>query len=213
MLNPIMTEVTTGATDLILALQAIACIVLIRPVGDNDRFKFWLWVGIFGLLFVASTLGAVAHGLNIDEGLRAILWQPLFLSLGLMLGLIAAAAAYDRWGNTAGRRALPAALVAGVAFYGVTIVADGAFLVFVAYEAVAMLFALFVYGTLARRGQPGAGLLTVGILITLIAAVVQQTDWSIDVIWPFDHNGIFHLIQMPGLLFIALGVRRSAADA
>ena len=47
-----------------------------------------------------------------------------------------------------------------------------------------------------------------GILVTLLAAVVQLTDWTVTLVWPLDHNGIFHLIQMPGLLLMVLGVRR-----
>ena len=70
-----------------------------------------------------------------------------------------------------------------------------------------------MYGRLALRGRPGAALLTAGVLVTLIAAVIQQTDLSMTIIWPFDHNGIFHLVQMPGLVFMMLGVRRSLITA
>jgi hypothetical protein len=93
-----------------------------------------------------------------------------------------------------------------------TEVADGAFLVFVAYEVVAMLFALAVYGRLAAQGKEGGSLIAAGVLVTLVAAGVQQTDLAITLIWPFDHNGIFHLIPMPGLLLMTLGVRRSLAE-
>ena len=82
----------------------------------------------------------------------------------------------------------------------------------VAYEAIAMLLALIVYGRLALLGQPGAALLTAGVLVTLVAAAVQQTDLSVTIIWPFDHNGIFHLVQMPGLALMVLGVRRSLRE-
>lgn len=208
-LNPLITEVTTGATDALLGLEAMTCAALIWGLDQRNPFKVRLWCGILGLLIVASTLGAVAHGLDMSEELRNTLWQPLFLTLGLMLGLIAVAAVYDRWGANAGRRALPMAMVAGVGFYGVTVVTDGLFLVFVAYEAVAMGFALLVYSQLAVRTQPGAALMAVGVLVTLVAAIAQQTDWTVTLIWPLDHNGIFHLIQMPGLLLMTLGVRQS----
>ena len=207
--NPVVTELTTGATDAVLGLEALIGAALLLRARGTDRFKLRLWLGILALLFVASALGAVAHGLDLGEGLRELLWQPLFLALGLMLGLIAVAAVHDRWGPGASRRALPVALVAALAFYGITLLAGGAFLVFVAYEACAMGLALVVYLQLARRGHPGSGLVTAGILVTLVAAIVQQTSWTVTLLWPFDHNGIFHLIQMPGLLLMVLGVRRS----
>lgn len=37
-------------------------------------------------------------------------------------------------------------------------------------------------------------------------------DLAITLIWPFDHNGIFHLIQMLGPLLMTLAVRRSLAE-
>ena len=192
-----------------LGLEAIACAALIWGFVQTEPFKVRLWLGVFGLLIVASALGAITHGLDMGEELREMLWQPLFLSLGLMLGLIAVVAVYDRWGANAARRMLPVAIIAGLMFYGITVVTDGVFLVFVAYEAVAMIFALVVYSQLATRSRPGAALVAAGVLVTLIAAVVQQTDWTMTLIWPVDHNGIFHLIQMPGLLLMTLGVRRS----
>jgi hypothetical protein len=175
----------------------------------TDPYKVRLWLGILGLLVVASVLGAGAHGLAMSDQLRDALWQPLFLSLGLMLGLIAVVAVYDRWGTTVVKRVLPIAVAAALGFYGITVITDGLFLVFVAYEAIAMTFALAVYSQLAVCGRAGAALIAVGVVVTLIAAIVQQTGWTVTLIWPLDPNGVFHLIQMPGLLLMTLGVRQS----
>ncbi len=208
-MNPLITEVTTGATDALLGLEAMACAAMLWALLRADRYKVGLWLGAFGLLVVASVLGAVVHGLDMSEGLRHRLWQPLNLSLGLMLGLVAVAAVYDRWGAHAAGRALPFAVIAGFGFYGVTTVANGVFLAFVAYEAIAVTFALVVYAQLTARHHPGAALVAAGVSVSLCAAVAQQTDWTVTLIWPLDHNGIFHLIQMPGLLLMTLGIRRS----
>ena len=207
-MNPIPTEVTTGATDLILGLLAIACIVRLAGLGQRETFRSRLWIAIFALLTVASMLGAVTHGLDLADGLRNLLWQPLYLSLGLMLGLIAVAAAVDSQGPERGRRWLWPAVGLWLAFYVVTVIANGAFLVFVLYEAVALIYALVVYIRLARRSEAGALQLAAGIAVTLIAAVIQQSDLSFTLVWPFDHNGIFHLVQIPGIVLMADGVRR-----
>ncbi len=207
-MNPILTEVTTGATDLILGMLAIACLIRLAVLRNRDPFRARLWMAIFALLTVASMLGAVAHGLDLSTPLRDLLWQPLYLSLGLMLGLIAVAAAVDGRGVASGRRWLWPAVGLGLVFYAITVVANGAFLVFVLYEAVALLYALAVYLRLARRGEPGASPLAAGVAITLIAAAIQQTDLSFTLIWPFDHNGIFHLVQIPGIVLMGAGVER-----
>lgn len=58
--------------------------------------------------------------------------------------------------------------------------------------------------------QWGAGLLALGVLLTLVAAAVDtQSTLRLQCIWPFDNHGIFHLIQMLGLLIIALRLYRS----
>jgi hypothetical protein len=47
----------------------------------------------------------------------------------------------------------------------------------------------------------------VGLLISIAAAVIQGTGTvSFTLIWPFDHNGVFHLVQLPGLAAIAYGL-------
>lgn len=206
-MNPVITEVTTGATDAILGVLAVLCALAIVGARQREPFRTHVWMGVFGLLAVASVLGAVAHGLDLDPDLREMLWQPLYLSLGLMLGLIAVGAITDGWGVGAGRKAFPIAMGVGLVFYGITVVADGVFLVFVAYEVLAMLLALAVYGRLATQGRAGTGLVAFGVLVTLVAAGIQQSDASLTLIWPFDHNGVFHLVQIPGLLFMTAGIR------
>ncbi|MGB1779518.1 MAG: DUF6962 family protein, partial [Longimicrobiales bacterium] len=212
-MNPILTEVTTGATDAVLGVLAVACALALAGARSNAPFRTHVWLAVFALLTVASALGAVAHGLDLGPDVRETLWQPLYLSLGLMLGLIAVAAVADGWGDTTGRKVLPFAIGVGLVFYGVTVVADGVFLVFVAYEVVAMLFALGVYAKLAVEGKPGAAMVAGGVLVTLVAAGVQQSDLSVTIVWPFDHNGIFHLVQIPGLLLMTAGMRQRLSAA
>jgi hypothetical protein len=59
------------------------------------------------------------------------------------------------------------------------------------------------------RQRPGAGLMTAGILVTLAAAVIQATRLvpQISVVWTFDHNGLFHIVQMLGVVLIVSGLR------
>jgi hypothetical protein len=82
--------------------------------------------------------------------------------------------------------------------------------VFVVYAAAALSFALLGYLWLGLiREQPGARLMTAGILVTLIAAVIQATRLvpQISVVWTFDHNGLFHIVQMLGVVLILAGLR------
>ena len=127
----------------------------------------------------------------------------------MTVALFAVGAVYDILGRGAARRVLPVMIAVGTIFYAVTVVFPDKFLVFVIFEMLVMLFALGVYCTLAIRGRlEGAGLMTAGILITIVAAAVQATGTlRFTLIWQFDYNGIFHLVQMPGVVMLAAGLR------
>jgi hypothetical protein len=47
-----------------------------------------------------------------------------------------------------------------------------------------------------------------GVLITIIAAVVQAGKAvRVTVLWEFDYNGLFHLIQITGVIVLTAGLR------
>jgi len=209
--NPVVTELTTAATDAVLAAISFGCmVVLIRHrAGQRQRFGIWAWV--FGLLTIASLLGAVAHGLDLSPAASEWLWRPLFLSLGLVVALFVVGAVFDFRGERAARAALLPMLGLGAGFFGVTQVLSGSFLVFVAYEAVAMLTALGMYLLLASRRQlEGAGIIAAGIILNIAAAAVQASNVSVTMVVPLDHNGVFHLVQMVALVVLTRGLLSGA---
>jgi hypothetical protein len=163
-----------------------------------------------GVVAVGATLGAIAHGLQLPSATRELLWQPLYLSLGVTMALFVVGAVRDWRGDRAGRRVLWPMLAIAVLFYGITRLADGSFLAFVVYEAAALVFSLVVYLRLARReGRPGAAIMATALAVSLAAGGVQAADLgSVRLLWEFDHNGLFHLVQFVGLILLVAGLRR-----
>ena len=208
--NPVPTELTTAATDAVLALLCVVALGLIRHRRTVDPWKVGLWSWLLGLLALASVLGAIAHGLELTDRLRDLLWQPLYLCLGLAVGLFTVAAIRDRLGEPAARRALPWMIVLGFGFFAITRIGSETFLVFIAYEAVAMLAALVLYLDAAIRPRvPGAALMAVGVTLNLLAAAVQQSSVSLELAGvPLDHNGVFHVVQMAAVVVLTAGVLR-----
>lgn len=197
-------------TDAVLAVIALVSVVYLRLIPRKNRWKTTLWVWFYFLLAMASLLGAIAHGLKMSEAFQTLLWHPLNLSLGLLIAIFSVAAVHDFLGEVTARRALPVMTVVGISFFGITLVWPGSFLVFILYEAVIMLFALGGYIWLACLGKlEGAWLMVAGIFVTMIAAGVQAGNAiSFTFIWSFDHNGVYHLVQMVGIVMIMAGVRK-----
>lgn len=207
------TERTTAATDAVLAGLAVGSAVWLLRMRERQPWKVGLWSAAFGTLGLAAALGAVAHGFAMAPQTRQLIWQPLNLALGATIALFVAGVVQDTWGEQASRRVLPIALVSAGGFYVITLLRPGTFLLFVLYQSVCMLFALGAYGRLAWQGQlPGAAWMTAGVLITILASAIQASEQvRLNFIWEFDHNGVYHLVQMVGLVALLTGVQRSLA--
>jgi hypothetical protein len=204
----IPTEQTTAATDAILAVLATWAVLYLRNIGQSDLMKTKIWCGVFGLLAFSAALGAVIHGFQMSPQLRTLLWQPLYLSLGLTVAMFAVAAAYDLWSLGAVKWIGLVMVVAIITMFGAMRVLSGGFLAFVILEGVIMLFALCGYIYLAMQGHRGAGTMAAGILVSLSAAAIQSSEsLRFRVIWEFDHNGIFHMVQMIGVVLLVIGLR------
>lgn len=213
-LNPSATELTTAATDAALGLLCLGLLVQLAAIPTKATWKRALWCWVLGLVGLASVLGTVVHGLEWSESARAILWRPLYLSLGLTVALFLTGGIYDWRGEPAARALLPWAVAVGVGFFALTQFLGGAFLVFVVYEGVAMVAALAMYVFLSStRRLAGAGTIAVGIGLSIVAAAVQATASSARLIVPFDHNGLFHLVQIVATAVLANGLRRAFAVA
>jgi hypothetical protein len=200
------TELTTAATDALLTVVVIIGIAwLCRVVPPSPRRT--LWVRGLALFAVAGALGAFVHGFDLDSRTRELLWQPLYLTLGSALAFFSAGAIGDWRGDVPARRALPLLLTLAFGFFLLTRLSGGKFLVFVIFEAAALLFALAVYARLAFKGTRGAALVVAGLVLSLAGGVLQASTLSLHAVWEFNHNGLYHLVQLVGVVFLVAGLR------
>lgn len=204
-------EQTTAMTDAMLAVMAISAAVYLKRIGEKDRSKFIIWVWFFILLAAAATLGSIAHGFKMSEEFNMFLRHSLNLSLYLSVSLLVVAVVIDIRGEFIAYRILPVILSIGVCLFSLTLFWPGGFLVFIIYASLALLFALGGYLRLAPKGRlEGAWVMVLGILVTIIAGGVQTGKaLSFTLIWSFDHNGVYHLIQMMGIVLLASGLRKA----
>jgi uncharacterized protein DUF6962 len=211
--NESSTELTTAATDAAMAILCVVALARLTHLHVHARWKRTLWSWVLALLGLASVLGALAHGLTWSASTRAMLWPPLYVLLGLSVTLFLVGGIYDWRGEAAARRILPWAVGAGVGFGPLVGLMGGTFLIFIMFDTTAMLAALAIYGVLAaRRRVVGAGLVTTGIALTIVAGAVQASHLSVQLLVPFDHNGLFHLVQLVATTILVTGLRRGLTN-
>ncbi|MDN3638654.1 hypothetical protein QWY82_07535 [Simiduia curdlanivorans] len=201
-----ITELTTAGTDLLLALAALMAIGILRAKSPlTTRSCYWL--GIFSCLVVAAFLGAVAHGVALPNSVKEYLWLAIYLALALLVALFVVAVVYDVFGALTARRVLLPMMIMALGFVLYVAKFSTSFLPFIMYEVAAMLFALSGYIYLGVRGFAGANWFSLGILLTIVAAGIQATKaLSFTLVWPFDHNSVYHLLQIVALLLLLKAV-------
>ena len=208
----IPTEQTTAITDVILATVASYGIFSVYKSGFHiDRYKSLIWIWAFSFLAIAAFLGSIAHGIKMPEEINKIIWHPLNLLLGMTVALFLIGVIYDLKGRKLRRSLLILIIISGIVFFSITVIFQKLFFVFILYESLAMLFALVSYLILiTKKTLSGASFMALGILISIIAAIAQSIPaLKFSLIWEFDHNGLFHLIQIPGLVFLFSGTGKS----
>ena len=205
------TEITTAITDILLALVAGGAVIFLQCSESNEIWKINIWSWAFVLMALSGFLGAIAHGLELIEAQHQRIWHLINISLGLTVSLFVIGVAYDLWGQTVAGKMLPWMIVCALLFFLVTRLLPGIFFVFIVFETVALLFAFATYSWLAITAQlNGATLMAAGIMVSIIAAGIQALKrLSIKFIFEFDHNGVFHIVQIFGILLLVIGLRLS----
>lgn len=204
----IPTELTTAATDLVLAALAVIAWLFLRRTGP-DGLRGLLWRSVFMTFAITAFLGAVAHGIELGETAFINIWRATYLGLSLLVAAFFLAALRDVAGDSAARRGALVVTPIALAAWMIFLMDPDDFLPFVIYEGIAMVLALTGFLWLSwQRTLPGAGWIAASIAVNIIAAAIQASEAvSFTLIWPFDHNGVFHLVQMLGIPMLVLGLR------
>jgi hypothetical protein len=158
----------------------------------------------------AAFFGAIFHAFFPDDTATTpgyIAWIPVSLSIA-----VAAAAMLE----LAIRLLLPAVSprgrrvivgIYGAVFAGVVLLVDESFASIVRFYVPALL--LFLLGAVRRAltRRPGWSALAAGLVMSVVAALLQQAKVAID---PdhFDHNAVYHVLQSVALIFLYMGFRK-----
>jgi hypothetical protein len=184
-------------------------------------FAWRLWTGRTGVLprlgavlmaalASAAFWGAIFHAFFPGQTSTApgyIAWMPVALSIGAAAATMVDLALRVIVPGLAprSRRAIVAVYAAG--FAAVVFLVDESFTSIVLFYVPALV--LFLLGArlqTIRTHDRGWRLITVGLLITVGAALLQQAKLAIHVEY-FDHNAVYHVLQGIALAFLYVGFR------
>lgn len=212
-----MTALQVSAlTDFILAALAFFCAGALAARPAQVRSAAWYWRGAMFFLALAALLGGTDHGFVEPAGLsRAPIQRATWLVLGLMTAAVLLTLGAQFLGPARQRLVRGLAAVQLVAYLVGVVVVDSFLVVVVNYLPVILALLAFNLHALWRsRGGaegPGQATIALGIGVLLLASTVQAL--RIDAFSPLDHDALYHLISMPGVVLLYLGGRRLKTQA
>ncbi len=204
-----ITEPATLATDYLLAMATLffagglAC----RARGEG-KTSVRLWAAAFLASAMAALLGGTFHGFRLHFGplAAAVLWKGTVYAVGLaglllLAGTIRAVIA-GRW-----RRLLLTAAVLEFLFYAAWMAVHDDFR-YVIYDYAPALLAVLLLALWSwlRRRDPAAPAIVAGILLSFAAAGIQAG--RVDLHPRFNHNDLYHLVQLAAFYLLYRGGRR-----
>jgi hypothetical protein len=209
-----MNEPTTVLTDYLLASLALVLAWRLSRSSSHPTAPRALWGASFLVLAIAALVGGTWHGIPPDAApaLRRLLWSFTYVAIGLAdLFTLAGATLVALAG---GRRLVVLALLTGRFLVSVALILERRDFRDVAFEYAVTLLLLLAFGVdLARRGERSARFVLGGVLVSFAGGLAQSL--RLDLHPRFNHNDLFHLVQMAGLwlLFRAGLLLRGRRDA
>jgi hypothetical protein len=189
-------EPMTMATDYALAaVTGCLCFFIFRQAEQQSR-KFWSLA--FAALAVAAALGGTHHGFVIEA-----LWTPTVLAAGVAsFGMLAGSAIATTTGRL--RQGLIALALAKLLAYSAWMLGHDEF-IYVVADSGAALLAVSILHLFDWKNSCSRWLLA-GVAVSLAAAAAQASGFDLHP--DFNHNDLYHVVQIAAMAFFYNGVRR-----
>lgn len=202
-------EPTTALTDLVLALLALGfCLQLIPYARRLRQESIRDWGMAFGALSIGALAGGVSHGFasQLSEAAHAVVWRITLYSIGFASYYMVAGTARAALRHRIGSWLIVAAAVKLAGYlYWTTVRPEFRLAV---YDYIPNMLAVLVMGLLLkRRRRDSAGSwLAAGVVVSFLAAGVQLSGLTLAE--HFNHNDLYHVIQMLALVLFYRGASR-----
>jgi len=200
-------EPSTLITDYALALLTFVLAWRLRSRLDSQRSRS-RWMIAFLALGLAAALGGTYHGFApmLGDLARLLIWKGTVLVIGVgSAAMITGSAAAVTTGDA--RRWLTHIAVGVFAIYAAWMLFYNAYIFVVIDTALAMVLVAAMHGrSRSVRTQPGSAWILAAVAVSVVAAVAQASGLSLH--RHFNHNDLYHVIQMGAMVMFYAGARR-----
>ncbi len=201
-----LTEPMTMITDYVMgALAAVLAMRLLRAGAAAGQTAVLLWAGAFAATAVASFAGGTHHGFVqlMPVATARLLWKATLVATGVGSACLLAAVAIAGTTGTV-QRAWLAFVVVKLAIYVWWMSSHDDFIyVIYDYGSALMLMLVVVWLSRAAPAAAAAPWLTAGVVVSAVAGAIQA--FKVAPHPHFNHNDLFHVVQMVALYLLYRG--------
>jgi len=194
-----ITDYGMGALAFVLAMRLLSDTVASRQLSGR------LWAAALVMTAAAAFLGGTYHGFIewMPRAAGRALWKATLLATGIGSACLFAAAVIAA---TAGplRRALVALVAVKLAAYAWSIATKDSFLLVIADYGTALVAVALAAWFIRPSGlTPAAWWITGGVAVAVVAGAIQWAHLAPHA--HFNHNDLFHVVQMASLYLLYRG--------
>ena len=190
----------TSITNILLASLVFFLAGRMSRIPKARFSAAWYFTGVLLLLGTAALIGAIDHGFFEPANMpRYWIQRADWIVLGGVTFCLLMTTAKQFFDARFHRILLVVAAVQFAADSAAVLLVDSFLDVILNYAPVMLL--LLTMSIKARSIH-----LTAGLLILSFASAIQAAGW--DALRPLDHNGVYHLVSMAGVVFLYLGGMR-----
>lgn len=192
----------TSITNILLASLVFFLTGRMSRIPKARFSAAWYFTGVLLLLGVAALIGAVDHGFFEPANMpRYFIQRADWIVLGGVSFCLLMTTAKQFFARRFHRILLVVAVIQFVADSAAVLPVDSFLDVILNYAPVMLL--MLAMNILTLSDKTGSIHMIVGILILSAASAIQAIGW--DALSPLDHNGVYHVVSMLGVVFLYLG--------
>ena len=192
----------TSVTNVLLASVVFFLAGRMSRVPKERFSAAWYFTGVFLLLGAAALIGAVDHGFFEPAGLpRYVIRCADWIALAGVTFCLLMTTAMQFFAPRLQRILLVAGVIQLVADTAAVLLVDSFLDVILNYAPVVLL--LLAMNLIGLKDGAGSLQMIAGLLILSAASALQTAGF--DALSPLDHNGVYHVLSIGGVILLAFG--------